>query len=139
MSLKQHEGGCLCGDVRFQVTGDPLWIAHCHCDSCRRNTAAVMATFMGVRQNQFIYVKGEPAQYHSSPGVTRSFCNRCGTPLTYEADHYKDEVHVNIGSLDSPQDFAPQKHVWVDQQLPWLRVDEHLPRYAATARKSSPI
>lgn len=134
MAEIKHEGGCLCSGIRFSVSGDPLWVVHCHCNSCRRNTAAAMATFVGLHRNQLSYVKGKPIRYHSSPGVTRSFCGICGTPLTYEAEHHPDEVHVNIGSLDEPQAFPPQSHVWVEEQLPWLHVDEHLPRHKATSR-----
>jgi hypothetical protein len=134
-----HRGGCLCGAVRFEFAGLPLWVAHCHCASCRRNTGAALATFVGVRRPQFRYVTGRPAVYESSPRVWRSFCAACGTPLTYEAARCADEVHINIGTLDDPAAFPPTKHVHVAEQLPWLHVDESLPRYAASSRDARPL
>jgi hypothetical protein len=134
-----RQGGCLCGKVRFEFVGAPLWVAHCHCASCRRNTGAAVATFVGVHRDGFRYVAGKPAVYESSAGVWRSFCSSCGTPLTCEAARCADEVHINIGTLDEPRAFAPTMHVHVAEQLPWLRVEDGLPRYAASSRNSQPI
>ncbi len=134
-----HEGGCLCGAVRFEARGEPLWIAHCHCASCRRNTGAAVATFVGVRRDGFRHLAVKPAVYESSPKVWRSFCRACGTPLTYEAARCADEVHINISTLDEPAAFAPTMHVHVAEQLPWLHMDDGLPRYAASSRNEQPM
>ena len=134
MTTGRHTGGCLCGDVRFEASGPPDWVAHCHCASCRRNTGAALATFAGYTQATFAYVKGAPAQFSSSPGVARSFCARCGTSLTYEADWCAGEVHINIGTLDHPEQFSPQRHVFVGEKVPWLHIDDGLPRHAKTSR-----
>ena len=120
--------------MRYRVEGAPLWVAHCHCTSCRRNTGAALATFVGVSRDRFRITQGEPASYNSSPGVTRRFCTRCGTPLTYEATRYSDEVHVLIGGFDTPAAFTPTLHVWTAEQLPWLHLADELPRFAATSR-----
>jgi hypothetical protein len=55
-------------------------------------------------------------------GVTRTFCGRCGTPLTYEGERWPGEVHALIGSMDRPQDFAPSGDAFVEEKLPWLRL-----------------
>ncbi len=134
-----HEGGCLCGALRFEARGRPLWVAHCHCQSCRRNTGSAFATFVGFANEGFAYVAGAPKTYASSPGVTRGFCGACGTPLTYQAERYPGEVHVYVCTLDRPQDFVPRAHVHTGEQLPWLRLDDGLPRYLTTAREGEPI
>jgi hypothetical protein len=134
-----EKGGHLCGAVRFAAAGEPLWIAHCHCTSCRRNTGAALATFVGVRRAQFRYLQGKPAVYESSPQVWRSFCPACGTPLVYEAARWADEVHINIGTLDEPARFAPTMHVHVAEQLPWLKLADRLPRYARSSHNAEPL
>ena len=134
MDKKVSTGGCLCGAVRFTAKGKPLWVAHCHCHSCRRNTGSAVATFVGFSQAQFAYSQGAPASYNSSPGVTRSFCARCGTPLTYEADWCADEVHVYISTLDKPEDFEPHSHVFFTEKIPWFDTADHLPRFEKTSR-----
>lgn len=131
---KTHAGRCLCGAVTFEADGDPLWVAHCHCQSCRRNTGAAVATFVGVLSERFRYTTGEPKVFASSPGVRRSFCADCGTPLTYQADRFPGEVHIYVSTLDHPEDFPPQLHVFVSEAIPWLHLDDDLPRHATTSR-----
>lgn len=134
-----HTGRCLCGAVTFQTTGAPRFVGHCHCRSCRRNTGSAVATFVGVLSDQFRYTKGRPKDYGSSPGVTRSFCPDCGTPLTYQAEVYPNEVHIYVSTFDRPEDFSPQLHVFVAEALPWLHIEDDLPRYATTSRDAEPI
>ncbi len=134
MTTRESKGRCLCGAVRFKATGEPLWVAHCHCHSCRRNTGCAVATFVGFDKARFAYTKGAPGSYNSSPGVTRSFCGRCGTPLTYEAERCAGEVHVYVSTLDNPEDFPPQSHVFVAEQIPWLHISDDLPRHRGTSR-----
>ncbi|MBK6288984.1 MAG: GFA family protein [Gammaproteobacteria bacterium] len=55
-----HEGFCLCGQLRFRAEGDPRWVAHCHCASCRRHTASPVACFVNFRLEQLRF-SGERA------------------------------------------------------------------------------
>jgi hypothetical protein len=97
-ATSEHTGRCLCGAVRYRAVGAPEWIANCHCASCRRATGAAMASYAGFATERFAYTAGAPVRFSSSPGVTRSFCGRCGTPLTYEGDRWPGEIHVLIGT-----------------------------------------
>ena len=123
-----HQGGCLCGALRYEVTGKPLWVAYCHCHSCRRSTGAPVTTFVGYNKTSFRYTTGKPEGYNSSPGITRSFCARCGTPISYEGDWCPDEVHLYISTFDDPENFPPQVHVYTSEEIPWLKIDDGLPR-----------
>jgi hypothetical protein len=127
MSETEHTGRCLCGAVSYRASGAPEWIANCHCESCRRATGAPVTTYAGFAAERFAYVAGEPVRFHSSPGVTRTFCGRCGTPLTYQGERWPGEVHVLIGSMDRPQDFAPTRDAFVEEKLPWLQVSAPRP------------
>lgn len=122
-------GGCLCGAVRFEAAGEPLWVGHCHCRSCRRGNGAALATFVGFASGGYQYIHGEPKGYHSSPGVTRSFCATCGTPLTFEGERWPGEVHVHISTLDRPEDFEPQGHSFYGERIPWFDTADDLPRH----------
>ena len=86
MTDVEHAGRCLCGAVRYRATGAPEWIANCHCDSCRRATGAPVTTYAGFPAERFAYVAGEPVRFHSSPGVTRTFCivNPSETPVAIQ-------------------------------------------------------
>lgn len=130
-----EKGQCLCGAVKFEAEGKPMWVAHCHCHSCRRNTGCAVTTFVGLKQEQFRYVEGSPKSFTSSPGVSRSFCSDCGTPLAYEGEHCPDEIHIYVSTFDHPEVFAPTVHVFTAEQIPWLHMDDGLKRYKGRGRE----
>jgi hypothetical protein len=125
-------GRCLCRAVSFEISAEPLQVVHCHCESCRRNCSAPVASFLIIRLVDFRYTQGTPTVFESSPGVRRSFCDRCGTPLAYATDRRPDQIDLYVCSLDDPTAIAPQAHVFVAEQLPWFEILDDLPRYAGS-------
>lgn len=136
---KVTRGHCLCGAIEYAFSGDPLWTAHCHCESCRRATSSAFATYVGVGLNQFQYLKGEPASYQSSPGVARYFCSTCGSPLAFVGDRWPGEIHLYAGSLEKPDAIEPRGHVHVAEQLHWADLHDDLPRFETVAKAGGPI
>ena len=124
-------GRCLCGDVTYEYSGPENWRAYCHCESCRRNTSSPVTAFFGVPKTACRFTGKEPSVYDSSPGVRRLFCGRCGSPMAYESDRFPDEIHLYAASLDRPEDYVPQGHVYCAEQLPWFDVRDSLPRHPA--------
>jgi len=122
-------GHCLCGAVKFEITGPETWACYCHCADCRRQTASPAIAFLGVPLARFAWTGAQPKTYASSPGVTRSFCSACGTPMAFQADRYAGEIHLYAATLSNPQDFTPNFHVHYDDHLPWLKIDDDLPRH----------
>ena len=132
-------GRCLCRAIGFTVSGEPLKVVHCHCESCRRTTSSPLTTFVIVRRADFRYTQGTPTVYASSQGVRRSFCARCGSPLAYESDQRPDAIDLYACSLSDPAAVAPQAHVHADEQLPWLETLDDLPRYGVSTRDTAPL
>lgn len=124
------DGGCLCGAVRYTVIGRPLNSGICHCRTCQRISSAPRLPFIGVRSEDFGFTKGAPATYRSSPGVSRSFCGLCGSPLTYRCDDAPGELDVMTVSLDDPGAFPPAFHVWADEAVGWDSLAGDLPSHA---------
>jgi hypothetical protein len=131
-------GRCLCGAIRYEFRGAPEWVVHCHCNSCRRQVSSPLATFVGVLKQNFRFTAGTPKAYASSPGVARSFCPDCGSPIAYEAERLPDEIHLFHGTLDDPGAVVPTAHVHAEERLPWFEVHDDLPRYAQGGRGKSP-
>jgi len=129
-----RSGHCLCGAVRFAARGEPRWVAHCHCESCRRATSSAVATYAGFTAADVEWTGEPPAEFRSSPGVVRRFCRTCGSPLSFEGERWPGEIHLFVPSFDEPEVFRPACHVHVDEQLRWLHVADQLPRYAKTSR-----
>ena len=124
-------GGCLCGAVRYRAAGAPERVAHCHCGMCRRVSGAPFITAAAFAQTTFAWTKGEPAVYRSSAEAERGFCARCGSTLSFRFFASHDWIYVFVGSLDRPQDVVPADHIFTATQLPWIHLDDSLPRFPA--------
>lgn len=129
LTARSYEGGCLCGDVRYRVTGDAIFAAYCHCRSCTMSSGAALVAWATFEKRDFSFTKGRPAEHASSPPVRRTFCPRCGTALTYTHAERADQVDVTLVTLDDPAGLAPMCHVWVSNKRPWLVIGDDLPRY----------
>ncbi|MEM7378836.1 MAG: GFA family protein, partial [Pseudomonadota bacterium] len=125
-------GGCLCGAVRYRVASAPKWTALCHCESCRRAASAPVVAWMGFEVEQVSW-QGERQFYKSSEIALRSFCPSCGSPMSFESTRWPGEVHLYGASLDAPDTFVPQLHCHRGEHLAWLRIDDTLPSFEATA------
>lgn len=120
-------GHCLCGRLSFEATGEPRWVSYCHCASCRRHCGSPVACFLNFERSAVVF-RGERATFHSSPGVTRSHCARCGTPIGYETEKRAGEIDLYLNAFDEPQAFEPEGHVFFAERIPWFDTRDELPR-----------
>ena len=129
MSDTTLEGGCLCGHIRFRATGSPYAVNHCHCEQCRRYTGAIYATGVAYSAENIHWLHGEPTIYLATDTSIsgRSFCPKCGSSI---ADHWLDDgIWLYIGTLDNPELVTPRNHTFIEEKIPWVHVDDGLPRY----------
>jgi hypothetical protein len=120
-------GHCLCGQLRFETRGEAHWVAYCHCASCRRHAGSPVTCFVNFATDAVVF-EGARARYESSPGVTRSHCARCGTPISYETTRRPDEIDLYLNAFDQPEDFTPQSHAFFGERIPWFDTRDELPR-----------
>lgn len=123
------EGGCRCGAVGVRAVGEPSIVVYCYCADCRRSSGAPASLFAGYRADGVEMDRGAVEVYASSPGVVRSFCPTCGTPLSYEDARLEGEVYVHVGVFDDLELFEPEAHSWVSQKPGWIVIRDDLPRY----------
>ena len=126
------EGGCLCGRIRYQVTGRPSDETICHCSMCRRSTGAPFVAWFTVRPTELRFVRGEPTRFQSSSHATRSFCSRCGTQLTFQNAKAADEIDLTTCSLDQPEAVPPKDHSWTKTRLSWIELSGGLPEFSGS-------
>jgi hypothetical protein len=127
MNQSIAKGHCYCGAVRFEASGEPDWISHCHCESCRRHSASAMATFVGYKPDQVIFTADQPVSHVADEAVKRSFCGKCGSPISYESPRWTDQIHLYLGVFDEPGKFEPKDHVYCEEKIGWLKFDDGLP------------
>ena len=123
------KGGCFCGGIRYEAGGMPFHKTNCHCSICRRTSAAPFVTWFSVPWAEFTFVEGAPARFRSTPKGLRSFCPRCGTPLTFEHDDFADEIDVTTCSLDDPEGLPPEDHTRTSSRLRWVKLADGLPEH----------
>ena len=116
----RREGGCFCGDVRYEITGEVARVVNCHCTMCRRTSGAPFVTWLVVPLRNFRYLKGQPALLRSSERGSRYFCSSCGTPVACTSLDHAEYIDVTLGSLDNPEAFTPDSEFFEDTRLGWL-------------------
>jgi hypothetical protein len=124
-------GGCLCGRIRYQTSAEPLWVCHCHCERCRRQTGAPVATYVGFPAGTVTWLDKEPTRYRSSKDVERSFCPVCGSTMGFHRVH---ETSLCVGSFDTPEALPVAGiwtgHVWFKEHIPWFETVDDWTRYS---------
>jgi len=122
-----HEGGCLCGAVRFRCEGEPLNVRICHCRNCQKAMGSPYYARALFPQTA-LTVEGETSFYPSSPRLERVFCRRCGTRL-FSRRTDGTVVGVALAGFDDRNAFAPTEHIWLSEKMAWVRIDDGLKQY----------
>jgi hypothetical protein len=123
-------GGCHCGAIRYQVTGDPLHHALCHCSDCRRHAGAPMVGWTMYPIASVTVVKGEPKVYAASEHGRRHFCADCGTGLLYTNEQaLPGLIDVQSATYDDPEAIPAQVHIQVAERIGWMAQVHELPAF----------
>jgi hypothetical protein len=125
-------GGCMCGEIRYQCSAEPLYMGNCHCRDCQQATGTAYAAAMLVPRNA-VTVAGE-VKYYDARGdsgniVGRGFCPNCGSRL-FSRPPIPELMGIMAGSLDDPSGFNPQADVYVASAQPWDCMNSELPKFA---------
>lgn len=133
----KKEGGCLCGAVRYRISGSPFAAEYCHCRMCQKSAGAVVVSWMDFRTEQLTWTVGKPSEYESSELVRRGFCAKCGSTLSFRDTRHPDYMTLAIASLDDPNLVKPTYHIYTDSQVKWLTIDDDCKRFPQGPPKSS--
>jgi hypothetical protein len=118
--MKKLSGGCLCGAVRFEVSGEVKSVVNCHCTLCRKMNGAAFSTYAAVLDDHFELLQGEVNQHQVTDQATKTFCPRCGTPIFNMNPKYAGLKILHFGVLDSPEDLLPAVNVYCSSKLDWV-------------------
>lgn len=125
-----REGQCHCGAIRYQLSGDPLHHALCHCTDCRRHAGAPMVGWAMFKSESVTVTRGRPKIYASSKNGRRHFCADCGTGLFYTNDEILPGItDVQSGTLDDPGALPAQAHIQTAERLGWMKSAHTLPEF----------
>lgn len=123
-------GGCLCGAIRYQADAMPFAADYCHCSKCRKHNGSVVVAWMDFKAEQVYWLKDMPVEYVSSETVRRGFCAKCGSTITYGDTRYRQYTTLTISSLDDANLVQPTYHIYLDDKVSWLDINDNCKRYA---------
>jgi hypothetical protein len=129
-----HEGGCLCGAVRYKVEGEPLRAHVCHCTYCQRRTGSAFA-MVGVFDEKHVSMSGLPVssyEYRSDESGRRlwfQFCPRCGTTVGFRIERAPTAYAISVGTFDDPEWLDINRHIWTRSAQDWVTIPEGTERF----------
>lgn len=121
-------GRCLCGAITYELTGDVLATAVCHCDHCQRQSGGAFSVNLVAHKSQ-LAVAGELAVFEDrgesgeAVFVERCFCGSCGSPIYSELMERDGLIAVKAGTLDDRSDVSPGIQAWCDHKQPWVDLE----------------
>lgn len=120
-----HEGGCVCGAIRYRVAGQPALVQACHCKFCQTRTGSAFALIAAFKQEQVEFTGATPTQYEhrsdeSQRWVRCHFCSRCGTTVLLTLEKNPGVSAIPSGTFDDPRWCKPGRHIWTRSAHDWI-------------------
>jgi hypothetical protein len=133
-----HQGSCLCGNVRYELSDELGEFGYCHCKSCRKASGSAHGANAPIDRASFQLLSGADTlrEFESSPGKFRVFCSRCGSPIYAYLTGSADVLRIRLGSLDTPFTKTPRAHTFVSDKAAWEPIEDHLPQFPEWAPKA---
>jgi hypothetical protein len=135
-----HQGGCLCGAVRYRTLGRPLHTTICHCTFCQRLTGSAFLVEPVFATKSVEIDCGTVATYHHRSAahgrrLTVNFCPSCGTHLSLLFERFPGYQGICGGTFDDPRWFQPDRHIFTETAVLWMVFPPRIDCFAQHAMK----
>lgn len=122
-------GGCLCGAVRYRVTGPLRDVEVCHCSRCRRTHGHVGA-YTEAPLSALTLTAERGLRWYIADGRERGFCSECGASVLWHRSGH-DRISIAAGTLDPPTGLRTTHHIFTDSRGDYYEITDDLPQYSA--------
>ena len=127
-----YTGGCACGAVRYEITGEPIVMVDCQCRQCQRESGTGHASHVTFKAAE-VKLSGEASHWDmvgdGGARKRRAFCPTCGSPVYMTFPDVPDIFIVKPASLDDPGSYRPNFVTWTAAGQPWDHLDTALPTF----------
>lgn len=131
--MAKISGGCLCGAVRYESSGDVLGTSVCHCTHCQQVSGSAFSVNVRVPVSSVSLTGDGVSTYtdtaDSGNKVERTFCGRCGSSIASEPASMPGVFIIKAGTLDDRSWLKPETHIWTRSSQPWVVVPEGVARF----------
>lgn len=128
-SVERCAGGCLCGALRWEADGQPLFAGHCYCNDCRKASGSGFIPFLGFPSSAVRFT-GESRTFTSKAAngndAARNFCPVCGSLVFGGERGRSDSFTIYAGSLDDPSSFHPNVAIFTRNRPTWASIPPNL-------------
>jgi hypothetical protein len=129
--MKTLQGGCVCGAVRYECSGEPKAMFNCHCRDCQHVSGGAYAAVLLFPLTSFALTKGELRHHFAESAAfgknKRGFCAECGSRVS--GTETQRSIGVLASSLDDPSVFRPQFDIHVADAQPWDKLDPAIGKF----------
>lgn len=126
-------GSCQCGNVKYEVTVEPLLTAVCHCKDCQKLSTSAFSISMILNRSGFKILSGELKNWERPTAVGGIavcwFCPDCGNRIFHENPEMPNVIRLKPGTLEDTSVLEPQVHVWTCREQQWLSRFTDLPKF----------
>jgi len=127
-----YTGGCACGDIRYEISGEPIFMNHCQCRDCQRKSGTGHGSYLTFPR-EGVKLEGEAAQWNivgdSGNVKTRAFCPTCGSPVYMTFAAMPGVFTVHAASLDDPSRYQPQAVTYAMRGYAWDHLDPAIVKF----------
>ena len=124
-------GGCQCGDIRYELLGQPLGLAVCHCKECQRQSGSAFGMSLAVGEGAFQLRSGVLKTFEvkcdSGRIKTCAFCPECGTRIYHLIGN---GMSIKAGTLDDTSWLKPDSHYWIKRKQSWVIVPDGVAQFS---------
>lgn len=133
-------GSCLCGGIRFQISGSLFGAINCHCSLCRKAHGAACRSRALVRATDFKLIAGENYLkfFESSPDSHRGFCGNCGSPIYGRFGENPKYFNIALGIIDGDPGVKIEQHAFVGSKGSWYEIEDDLPQHDRRLPEGNP-
>lgn len=126
--MSEKTGSCLCGEVRYNISSEPMAVRICWCKDCQK--IAANGTVNMLVPTESINHSGRLEQFvktaDSGDQIARRFCPKCGTHIFSNSSSTPDFTVVRAGTLTDPSAIRPTMNIWVSSAPEWACIDKEL-------------
>jgi hypothetical protein len=122
--MSEYGGSCLCGNIRYRITEQPIFPHFCSCHMCQRWSGSAVAAWVDFPRASLFFEGsgGEPALYRTCETTQRGFCPVCGSGIC-ALDDGSEYISITVGTLDDPDPIVPESQSFPESAPSWLKVE----------------
>jgi len=135
---EKYSGSCLCGEIKYECTGEPVFSGNCHCKDCQKSSGSGYVPIL-IFTADTIKITGNPKFYEklgdSGKKIERGFCTLCGSTVFGKLEVIPNAIGVRAGTLDNPNSYQPKFDFYTSSSNHWDFMNENIPKLKKSVRE----